>query len=262
MGRARGVKVEKIASRDMTRAVAYVRVSTEQQTLGPEAQRQTIQKWADERGITIVAFTEDALSGASAPSDRPGMQEALQMLAVHNAGILLVAKRDRVARQTTHTMGVEFLLERQGCRLISVEDGALDPKDPMARLLATIRDVFAEMELLAIRSRVKAALAVKRGRGEVIGSVPFGKCRASDNPHKLADAADEQQVIAMVGRLAARGLGLRRIARALDASPFRPRRGGKWHHHSIARILGRDQSSEMEAIRPAGTTKGRDGSAV
>ena len=243
MGRARGVRAEKASTRDMTRAVAYVRVSTEQQTLGPEAQRQTIQKWAEAQGITIVAFAEDRLSGASAPSDRPGMQEALQALAAHNAGVLLVAKRDRVARQAVHTMGVEFLLERQGCRLISVEDGALDPKDPMARLLATIRDVFAEMELLAIRSRVKAALAVKRGRGEVIGALPFGKCRAAEDPSKLADSEEEQGVIVLVHRLAERGLSLRRIARALDASPYKPRRGPRWHHHTVSRILGRAADS-------------------
>jgi hypothetical protein len=53
-------------------AVAYVRVSTEDQNLGPEAQRAAIERWAPSRGITVAAWHQDCLSGATAVEDRPG----------------------------------------------------------------------------------------------------------------------------------------------------------------------------------------------
>ena len=37
------------------RAVAYLRVSTDEQRLGPEAQRAAIAAWAVREGITVVA---------------------------------------------------------------------------------------------------------------------------------------------------------------------------------------------------------------
>src|SRR5260370_30004876 len=62
---------------DQAVAVAYVRVSTEEQNLGPEAQRAAIGAWAERHGVRIAATFEDRLSGGTAPEDRPGLVAAL-----------------------------------------------------------------------------------------------------------------------------------------------------------------------------------------
>ena len=41
-------------------AVAYLRVSTDEQKLGPEAQRAAIQSWANREGVSVVAWHTDA----------------------------------------------------------------------------------------------------------------------------------------------------------------------------------------------------------
>jgi len=42
-------------------AVAYLRVSTEDQKLGPEAQRAAIEPWAAREGVQVAAWHVDAL---------------------------------------------------------------------------------------------------------------------------------------------------------------------------------------------------------
>jgi hypothetical protein len=80
-------------------AVAYLRVSTEDQQLGPEAQRAAIEAWAAREGVQVVAWHLDqGVSGGADVEDRPGLVAALR---VERAGILLVAKRDRLAREST-----------------------------------------------------------------------------------------------------------------------------------------------------------------
>ena len=57
---------------DMRVAVAYLRVSTSEQHLGPEAQRAAIEAWAARENITVVAWhTDHGVSGRSDIDDRP-----------------------------------------------------------------------------------------------------------------------------------------------------------------------------------------------
>jgi Resolvase, N terminal domain len=65
------------AATDPKIAVAYVRVSTEDQNLGPEAQRASIEAWAGRHGVTVAAwFTDKGVSGGKAVEDRPALLEA------------------------------------------------------------------------------------------------------------------------------------------------------------------------------------------
>jgi len=44
---------------DPSKAVAYLRVSTEDQALGPEAQRASIEAWAARQGIEVATWHTD-----------------------------------------------------------------------------------------------------------------------------------------------------------------------------------------------------------
>ncbi|MBK6464202.1 MAG: recombinase family protein [Myxococcales bacterium] len=83
-------------------AVAYLRVSTSDQALGLDAQKVEIEGWAARAGVVVVSWHVDrGVSGGSTIADRPGMLEAFGALEAHNAGLLVVAKRDRLARVTS-----------------------------------------------------------------------------------------------------------------------------------------------------------------
>ena len=216
-------------------AVAYMRCSTSRQDLSPDAQREAIQAWASARGAEVVAWHEDrGVSGGADIDKRPGLLAAVEDLRVHGAGLLVVAKRDRLARDVLVSAMVERLCEREGARIQSA-DGTGNGKGPEAQLLRGIVDVFAAYERAIIRSRTRAALAVKRARGERIGTIPYGYRLAADGKH-VEEEAGEQAVIARARELRAEGLSLRAIGRALLDEGRTPRNGRNWHVQVLARL--------------------------
>src|SRR3954469_11593790 len=89
-------------------AVAYLRASTDEQRLGPEAQRAAIEAWAAREGVSVVAWHVDAgISGGSDLADRPALVAALGALRAARAGVLVVAKRDRLARDVAVAAAIE-----------------------------------------------------------------------------------------------------------------------------------------------------------
>lgn len=225
-------------STDNRTAVAYIRVSTEDQHLGPDAQRAAIAAWAERNGVTIVATCEDrGVSGAASIDRRPGLMAALDALAEHGAGVLAVAKRDRLARDTMIAAMAERLAERAGARIVSA-DGVGEGNDPAAALLRGMVDLFAAYERAMIRSRTVAALAQKQARGERTGAVPVGLRVAADGRTLEADPV-EAEIVAAVVRAHAAGLSIRAIAAELAAAGHRTRTGGEIQPTQVARILRR-----------------------
>ena len=54
------------------RMVGYIHVSTEEQHLGPDAQRASLERWAVSRNLEIAGMFEDrGVSGATALDRRP-----------------------------------------------------------------------------------------------------------------------------------------------------------------------------------------------
>ncbi len=217
---------------DPALAVAYVRVSTDEQQLGPEAQRAAIEAWAAGRGIRIVAWCEDlGVSGGARIEKCTGLLAALEALEAHAAGTLIVHKRDRLARDLVKAAAIEALAERHGANVVTTEGDESGAGDPNAWLLKSLKDMFATYERLVIGARTRAALAVKKNRGERVGQVPYGY-RVADDGRRLEVDPNEQAVIARVRALRADGLTLDRIAAALEAEL-----GGRWYPMRVSRIL-------------------------
>lgn len=221
---------------DPRRAVAYLRVSTEDQANGPDAQRAAISRWAAAAGVEVVAWHEDrGVSGAAPVDRRPGLLAALDALTSAGAGVLVVARRDRLARDVLVAASVEALLGRQGARVASAA-GEGEGSDPAAALMRSLVDAFAAYERALISTRTRAALGVKRARGERTGECPLGT-RAEAG--RLVVDPDEARALALVDELRAGGLSIREIAAELSARGVPARGGGRWHPTTVARALRR-----------------------
>lgn len=220
---------------DPGRVVGYVRVSTDEQRLGPEAQQEALERWCAARGAELVAVHSDlGASGGADLEKRSGLISAVDALAAHGAGVLLVAKRDRLARDVVISAMVERLTERNGGKVLAA-DGTGNGTGPEAQLMRTIVDAFAQYERALIGARTRTALAVKKAKGERVGSVPYGYALASDGG-RLVPHAGEQEVVTLVRRMRACGASLRAIAESLAHEGHRPRSGGRWHPQTVARI--------------------------
>ena len=217
------------------RVVGYLRVSTDDQALGPVAQREALARWCAANGAELVAVFADLGVSGGAPLDRrPELLAALDALEAHGAGVLLVAKRDRLARDPVVAAMIEAAAERVGARVASAA-GEGEGADPTAILMRRIVDAFAEYERLMIRARTRAALGVKKARGERVGSVPYGFRLAADGVHLEADPA-EARAVELVRSLRAEGLSLRAIGERLAAAGCVPRGGGAWNPNTVRRI--------------------------
>ena len=208
-------------------AVAYIRASKEEAKLGPQAQRSQIEAFAAREGITIVAWHQDqGVSGGAEVEDRPALLAALAALDTANAGVFLVAKRDRLARSSENAAFITYSVRKAGARVLSA-DGA-NGEDMNDRMMRTLQDMFAEAERFELRRRTKAALAAKKARGERVGTVPYGFTAGPDG--SLVPCPGEQGVIRCVRELRAAGLSLRAIESELARRGILSRSG----RHPIA----------------------------
>lgn len=222
---------------DPRKAVGLVRVSTEEQALSPEAQREVLARWCADNGAELLAVHEDIDVSGGAPLDkRPGLLAALADLGKLGAGVLLVAKRDRLARDPMVSAMAEAAAARAGARVVSAAGEGTDGDSPADILMRRMVDAFAEYERLIIGARTRAALAVKRRRGERTGSVPYGYRVAADGRTLEVDPA-EAEAVKLILAYRADGLTLRAIGDRLAARGILPRSGGRWHPQTVARIV-------------------------
>jgi len=86
------------------------------------------------------------------------------------------------------------------------------------------------------KALTKAALAVKKARGERVGTVAFG-CRVADDGKTLIAYQPEQTIIAKVHELRRADYTLRAIADELNRQGFKTRKGTAWQFQYIANVM-------------------------
>lgn len=228
---------QRVIRTSSTIAVAYLRVSTTDQAIGLQAQQDAIARWAKSKRIEVVSWHSDiGVSGGATLDRRTGVLEALSSAADRGAGVLLVAKRDRLARDVMVAAMIERLAERQGARVVSA-DGSSDAETPEGELMRGIIDLFAQYERAVIRSRIRAAMTALRDRGERTGRPPFGWRVAADG-RRLEHDPREQETLRRAQTLRREGQSFREVAERLQAEGH-PCRGRRWHVTTIVRALRR-----------------------
>lgn len=222
----------------MKAASVYVRVSTGKQAdsgLGAEAQEHACRQWASANDYTVqFVFRDDGLSGSLSVADRPGLLDAIGCL--NNGDVLLVAKRDRLARDVIVSALAERMVLARGATIVSAAGEGSDLDGPTGALVRTILDAVAQFERASAAMRTRAAMAAKRRRGEFCGGrAPYGYARDGD---RLTEHPAEQAVIAHARALCDSTQSYTAIARHLGAAGFHTRAGTTtWHPQQIARML-------------------------
>lgn len=220
-----------------TRAVAYIRVSTDDQVdkgVSLDAQRARVTAYAAQHGLELVEIVEGA--GESAKSlDRPGLQRALELL--RGADALLIVTLDRLTR-SVRDWGVlleEYFTDR--AQLLSTQEH-VDTSTASGRFVLNILFAKAQYEREQIGDRTAAALSHKSSLGEFTGgAAPYGFTVGVGG--KLEPAAAEQLVITEAQRLRASGLSLERVGAELALAGYRTRTGAVFNATQVRRMLAR-----------------------
>lgn len=225
------------------KALGYLRCSTLGQDLSPDAQRAAILAYASRSGLEVVGFYEDiGVSGATEVEDCPGLSAALGALRPGMA--LVVAKMDRLSRDVFKHALVERLVTRAKAKIVSA-DGTGNGDGPEAALMRAVVSAMAAYERALISLRTKAAMAVRRSRGQpTSGTAPTGYRIAGD---RLLEVPGEMAAVRLAQSLHASGLGYEAIARELWSRGYRSRAGTRIPRSTVARWLARP-SMPAEAV--------------
>jgi DNA invertase Pin-like site-specific DNA recombinase len=204
-------------------AIAYVRVSTVDQTQGLsfEAQERAISQEVARRGWTVHSLVTEARSGKSA-ANRPELQRALAMLSAGEADALVVARLDRLARSLIDLLTLMDRAKREGWTLLILSP-TVDLSDPFGKCMAQVAGAFAELERELIGQRQRESVAARKAAGTYKG------------PQKrISDEAEER-----IAHLTAEGMSFRGIARQLELEGYAAPAGKTWHPRSVGRIAAR-----------------------
>ena len=228
----------------MQPVVAYYRVSTESQGrsgLGLNAQQERCSVFAAQNGMELVeAFIEvETGKGADALERRPQLAAALAASRRHR-GQGLVAKLDRLSRDVHFIAG----LMAQRVAFVVAELGAdVDP------FMLHIYAALAEKERRMISERTRAALAVRKGQGALLGNrtnlaeaQTIGAARTADGARRFAE-----NVAPVLREIRASGVtSLRGIATVLNVRGVRTARGGRWAATQVSAVLARAEAVVRE----------------
>jgi DNA invertase Pin-like site-specific DNA recombinase len=212
------------ATSTTTPAVIYRRVSTDDQAasgLGLEAQYDTCEKHAATRGWSPVAvFTDAGVSGTIPLAARPAGAQAVELARALGA-VLLVAKMDRVGRDSVDRITLIRSSADEGWRIESPDMAGVDGTTPEGKMIHGVMATFAEYERELTRARTRAALRAKIRRGERVGMPP------------QVDPAAVARAIALRGE----GMGYAAIAARLDEEGYTPPRAARWHRKTVSHMV-------------------------
>jgi site-specific DNA recombinase len=218
----------------MTKAIGYVRVSTQEQVnngVSLEAQADKIRAYASLYDITLLDIIVDA--GESAKSlARVGLQRALEILDTGLADALIVFKLDRLTRSVSdwNTLIADYFGSKA---LLSVSD-QIDTRTAGGRLCLNVLMSVAQWEREAISERTSTALRHKQAQGEHVGSPRYGFKMVAK---KLVKVDSEYEAISFIHQLKLNGLSLQAIADHLNLENIRTKREGNWYPTTVKNIL-------------------------
>lgn len=220
--------------------VGYIRVSTEEQAregVSLENQLSRLRAYAALHGHELVDVYEDR-GGSGRSMARLGVKAALAALDRGDAEGLLVSHLDRLSRNLRDVLFMVDSYFGPGCAhsLLCI-DNQIDTSTPTGRMVIAVLATIAQWQREEDVERIKRALAHKKAKGELVGSVPWG-WRLTGDGKTLEPNAREAEVMMVALDLQRRGMKLRAIGAQLRARGYRNRRRSTvWNPKTVARLI-------------------------
>ncbi len=144
--------------------IAYLRVSTEKQTLAN--QQNEIKRFAESRHMNIDYWITEVVSGKKSGRDRK-LNSTLSRL--KKGDTLIVTELSRLSRTLTDIMIIVSKLLKKGVHLYSTKDKYSFDNSINSKVLCFAFGLVAEIERNLISLRTREALALRRSQGVALG---------------------------------------------------------------------------------------------
>lgn len=186
----------------MTRNVGstgiYCRISDDSEGVGRGIARQEAdaRALAERLGLDVVHVWADNSISAFSGKVRPGYLAACAAIETGEVRTLIADHPDRLHRSPRELEDFVTLVERTGCRVVTVTAGDLDFTTPEGRLMARITGAVARKESEDKQRRITRKMAELRDRGRPTGRLGFAYDDGGVlNPEKAAIVSELAQRI-------------------------------------------------------------------
>lgn len=217
----------------MANIVSYIRVSTNKQSIGLDAQRHAIAAFASQHGLEVAGefIEKESGKGSDALARRPQLAAALAAAKKLKCSIV-VAKLDRLSRNVNFISG---LMDAKVPFIVASIGLAADP------FMLHIYAALAEQERTMISQRTSAALQKLKRDGVQLGSPKLAEARVVA-AQAISTEADRFAASVMPFIKQAQKAGAttqQQIVDALNARGIPTARGGAWTRASVVNVMAR-----------------------
>jgi DNA invertase Pin-like site-specific DNA recombinase len=186
-----------LCSMNVPTCAVYIRVSTDRQRTGLEAQERILMEYLSQRKIDrYTIYQDEGVSGAKA--SRPNLDLMMAQVREGRHNSVLVYSFSRFARSTKHLLDALEEFHSFKVSFVSITE-SVDTSTPIGRAVFTIISAISQLERELIAERVRNGLANARAKGKRLG-----------RPQKRNNE--------LIRELLSRGLSYRQIARIAKCS--------------------------------------------
>src|SRR4051794_8364575 len=150
------------------RAILYARVSTEEQAHSGYSlaqQLEALREYAAREGYEVLEeIRDEGWSGAYL--ERPGLDRVRDLVEAGGAEVVLAQDADRITRDPGHRAFLDEEFERQGTRLVALDDWGDDTHE--GELLKFLKGWVSKGERLKVAERTRRGMLRKAREGKVI----------------------------------------------------------------------------------------------
>ncbi len=228
------------------RALGVVRVSSKAQaeddhySLGN--QREQIAAYCAHQGWDLVRTLEYVQSGAR---NQRELREILETSGREGAEVVVVYELDRLSRNLISTLLFIDELRQAGVRFAAVAN-EIDLTTPEGELQLHLLSAFAHYFRQQLGRKVRSNQALRVREGKVFGRVKYGY-RMGDDGRLVVDEEQARHVREAYRWYLDESVGMREIARRLNAMGARTKTGAQWGVSSV-RLLFEDVETYRGAV--------------
>jgi len=225
------------------KAAGYCRVSSQEQIKGTslDSQQEQIRDYASLKLLDLMETLIDAgVSGGRPLATRPEGGRLTSMIESGQISSVIITKLDRAFRSASDCLVNVEAWDKRGVNvhILNLGGQSLDTGTPIGKFFITIMAAAAELERNLINERCNEGRKARKAEGKRIGEVPYG-WRLAEDGKTLVQNSQEQEALALIHSMKAKGFTLRQIADELNTRGYKAKKGGAWSFGQVQSVLRR-----------------------
>ena len=222
-------------------AIIYTRFSPRRNSDDSEScdvQLAYCEQYCSTKGHSVTqVFHDPDVSGA----DEYREKLWLAINAIEKGMVLIVYKRDRLARNVFLSEQINRAVEKKGGTIEAVS-GDVIGNTPEAQMIRQVLASIAEYERRIIGIRTSHAMRYHQSHGRRMGAAcPYGWKDNPDEPGMMVESEEERAIIQEMMSMRSTGEGYRAITKWLNENRFEYSRTGTWNAKTVRKVILREQ---------------------